>query len=231
MLSRPRMLPNRMFPHPRVQGFTLIEMMVAMVLALLVSASVLAFIFSLIRANSETVLSTRLNQELRATMAVVANELKRARGIEDPISAVGQAGIDFNNDGDVNAADADFPLVLLEKNGAAVTADANCVRYAYFDGNNIVYRSIYLADGRVSMLTAATRAGATCSGGNPINAPHGIEITDLRIDYSSAANKRYVFIEIEGGLKELPAYMTENQSMAIKGKTIRQVVSIRSNDA
>ena len=228
MLNRSRALPS-----PRVQGFTLIEMMVAVVLALLVIASVLAFIFSIIRANSETVLSTRLNQELRATMAVVANELKRARAVEDPISSVGQDGsIDYDNDGDVDAADADYPIVMLEKAGAAVTADADCVRYAYFDGSNVIYRAIYLDNtGRISMRTAATRAGAPCTGGTPINALHGIEITDLSIDYDNAANKRRASIEIEGGLKEPPAYMTENQSMAIKGKTIRQVVSIRSNDA
>lgn len=226
MLNRSRPLSNL-----RVQGFTLIEMMVALVLALLVTASVLAFIFSIIRANSETVLSTRVNQELRATMTVVANELKRARAVEDPISSVGQDGaIDYDNDGDVDGVDTDFPLVLLEKDGAAVTADANCVRYAYFDGTSVVYRAIYLAAGRISMLTAATRAGATCAGGTPINAPHGIDITDLRITYDSAANKRRVSIEIEGGLKEPPAYMTENQSMAIKDKVIRQVISIRSNE-
>lgn len=227
MLSR-----SRTFPNMRVQGFTLIEMMVAIVLALLVSASALAFIFSIIRANSETVLSTRLNQELRATMAVIANELKRARGVEDPISAVGQDGaIDYDNDGDVDAVDADFPVVMLEKAGAAVTADADCIRYAYFDGSSVVYRAIYLDAGRISMLTAATRAGAPCVGGTPINAPNGIEITDLSISYDSAVNKRRASIEIEGGLKEPPAYMTENQASAIKGKTIRQVVSIRSNDA
>jgi Tfp pilus assembly protein FimT len=221
-----------MLNRSRVQGFTLVEMMVALVLALLVTASVLAFIFSIIRANSETVLSTRLNQELRATMAVVANELKRARAVEDPISSVGQDGsIDYDNDGDVDAVDADYPIVMLEKAGAAVTADGDCIRYAYFDGTSVIYRAIYLDAGRISMLTAGTRAGAPCTGGTPINAPNGIEITDLSIDYDSAANKRRASIEIEGGLKEPPAYMTENQSMAIKGKTIRQVVSIRSNDA
>ena len=66
-------------------GFTLIEMMVAIVLGLLVVGAVLAFIVSLVRANSETVLSTRLNQEMRATMALISNDVRRARGLIDPV--------------------------------------------------------------------------------------------------------------------------------------------------
>ena len=77
-------------------GFTLIEMMVAIVLGLLVVGAVLAFIVSLVRANSETVLSTRLNQELRATMALISNDVRRARGLMDPIAAVGKGGVVAN---------------------------------------------------------------------------------------------------------------------------------------
>ena len=80
----------------KVAGFTLIEMMVAIVLGLLVVGAVLAFIVSLVRANSETVLSTRLNQELRATMALISNDVRRARGLMDPIAAVGKGGVVAN---------------------------------------------------------------------------------------------------------------------------------------
>lgn len=216
----------------RNAGFTLVEMMVALVLALLVSAAVLAFIVSLVRSNSETVLSTRLNQELRATMAVVANELRRARAVEDPISSVGQSGaIDYNNDGVVNATDTDYPQLLLEKAGAAVTADADCIRYVYFDGSAVTYRAIYLDNGRLSMVRANTRAGADCTGGTPINAAKGVEITDLSIDYDGGTNKRRVSIRLDGELADPPAYMTQNPSMSVASKTVRQVVSIRSNDA
>jgi prepilin-type N-terminal cleavage/methylation domain-containing protein len=209
-----------------VRGFTLVEMMVALALGLIVVAAVLAFIFSLIRANSETVLDTRLNQELRATMAVIAGEVQRARAIRDPIAAVGQDGaIDYNNDGVVDAVDADFPQILVEEDGS-------CVRYAYFDGAAIVYRAIYLADGRVGMASSATRAGATCGGGAPLNTAHGVEITDLEFEYDEAVTgKRLFSIRVEGALANPPAYMTQNTAMAIRSKTIRQIVSIRSNDA
>ena len=75
------MLMHRTPSLPRkARGFTLVEMMLALALGLLVVAAVLAFIFSLIRANSETVLSTRLNQEMRATMrAACTSTTSRSR--------------------------------------------------------------------------------------------------------------------------------------------------------
>jgi prepilin-type N-terminal cleavage/methylation domain-containing protein len=219
------------------RGFTLVEMMVAMALGLIVVAAVLAFIFSLIRANSETVLDTRLNQELRATMAVIAGEIQRARAIPDPISAVGQDGsVDYNNDGVVDDVDLDFPKIYgstaLAPSEAEKAFSDSCVRYAYFDGNAIVYRSIYLDAGRVHMATAPTRAGATCSSGSPINAVNSVRITTLRFDYDPfTTGKRRFSIRVDGELSGPPAYMTQNPSMAIRSKTVRQIVSIRSNDA
>jgi prepilin-type N-terminal cleavage/methylation domain-containing protein len=219
------------------KGFTLVEMMVAMALGLIVVAAVLAFIFSLIRANSETVLDTRLNQELRATMAVIAGEVKRARAIPDPISAVGKDGaVDYNNDGVIDNADLDFPKIYgstaLAPNEPEKAFSDSCVRYAYYDGNAIVYRAIYLDSGRVHMATASTRAGATCSSGSPINAANSVQITTLQFDYDPVATgKRRFSIRVDGELASPPAYMTQNPAMAIRSKTIRQIVSIRSNDA
>lgn len=216
----------------RARGFTLVEMMVAMALGLIVIAAVLAFIFSLIRANSSTVLDTRLNQELRGTMAVIAGELTRARAIQDPIAAVGHgaAGIDYNNDGVVDAADATVPQVLLvNHNGSAVP---NCVRYAYHDGAALVFRAIYLgADGRVGIDSGASQAAATCGGGSPLNTADGVRITSLEFAYNQAVNKRHFSIVLSGELADPPAYMQQNAALGPTGKTLRQIVSIRSNDA
>lgn len=225
---------NRSIPLEarRDQGFTLVEMMVAMALGLIVIAAVLAFIFSLIRANSSTVLDTRLNQELRATMAVIASEITRARSIQDPIAAVGHgaAGIDYNNDGVVDAADATVPQVLVETyNGAAVP---NCVRYAYYDGGALVFRAIYLGtDGRVGIDSGASQAAATCGGGSPLNTVNGVRITSLEFAYNGVANKRHFSITLSGELADPPAYMQQNLALGPSGKTLRQVIAIRSNDA
>lgn len=225
----------------RARGFTLVEMMVAMALGLIVIAAVLAFIFSLIRANSSTVLDTRLNQELRGTMAVIASEVTRARAIQDPIAAVGHgsAGIDYNNDGVVDAADATVPQVLLVKYAnPAVPAVPNCVRYAYHDGAALVFRAIYLgADGRVGMASGASQAAATCGGGSPLNTANGVVITGLEFGYAfdpvtnPSGNKRRFTIVLSGKLANPPAYMQQNAALGVSTKTLRQVVSIRSNDA
>ncbi|MUV15720.1 prepilin-type N-terminal cleavage/methylation domain-containing protein [Noviluteimonas gilva] len=69
------------------RGFTLIELMVSLVLALVVMAAVVTLVVAVIRSNRQTLQSTRLNQELRATLNLVANDLRRARSINDPLSA------------------------------------------------------------------------------------------------------------------------------------------------
>lgn len=60
------------------QGFTLIELMIAMVAGLIVIGAVLAFTVSTVRAYSENIRSTRLTQDLRSGMNVVQRELRRA---------------------------------------------------------------------------------------------------------------------------------------------------------
>ncbi|WP_197427177.1 prepilin-type N-terminal cleavage/methylation domain-containing protein [Noviluteimonas gilva] len=62
------------------RGFTLVELLVALALGLLVIAAALGFFLQLVRAGSETVLSTRLQQELRTTMGLIVMEVRRARG-------------------------------------------------------------------------------------------------------------------------------------------------------
>lgn len=60
------------------QGFSLIELMVALVAGLIVIGAVLAFTMSTLRAYSDNIRSTRLTQDLRSGMNVVQRELRRA---------------------------------------------------------------------------------------------------------------------------------------------------------
>ncbi|MGO4550497.1 prepilin-type N-terminal cleavage/methylation domain-containing protein [Lysobacter sp. 2RAF19] len=62
-----------------MRGFTLVELLVALALGLLVIAAALGFFLQLLRAGSETVLATRLQQELRTTMSFVVAEVRRGR--------------------------------------------------------------------------------------------------------------------------------------------------------
>ncbi|BCT92983.1 hypothetical protein LYSHEL_20060 [Lysobacter helvus] len=208
------MLIRRALPSPRnARGFTLVEMMVAIVLGLLVVSAVLAFIFSLIRANSETVLSTRLNQELRATMSLVANDLRRARGLADPIAAVNQGGTVTNPFSNVDVS------------------TAGCARYSYAEdiaGGTTNFRAIRLNAGKVVLVRQATAAAATCAAAGTVLNTNGIEITSLTFT-NPGGNARRIDILMTGRLRNPPAYMGATPSMAITTKTIRQTISIRSN--
>lgn len=67
------------------QGFSLIELMVAMVAGLIVSGAVLAFTLASMKSNSDYMLSTRLTQELRNTLDLVTRDLRRAGYDEDAL--------------------------------------------------------------------------------------------------------------------------------------------------
>lgn len=201
-------------------GFSLAELMVASAIGLIVIGAVITLVLSMMRSNQETLQSTRLNQELRSTMAVIASEIQRARGIQDPIAAVGKSGgIDYNNDGVVDAVDVDFPNILIESGN-------DCARYAYYDGSAVVYRAIYLSGDRIGMDSGSTRGDATCGGGAPITTAGDIRITELDFAYDpspTGTGKRWFSISLQG---ELAA-----SSTAVRPKTTRRVVSIRSNDS
>jgi prepilin-type N-terminal cleavage/methylation domain-containing protein len=199
-------------PRARIAGFTLIEMMVAIVLGLLVVGAVLAFIVSLVRANSETVLSTRLNQEMRATMALIANDVRRARGLMDPIAAVGQGGAVAN------------PYSTID------VSTAGCMRYSYAEttGGATNFRAVRLDAGKVVMVRANTAGAATCASAGTVLNTDAIEITGLTFT-NPGGNARRIDVVLTGRLRNQPAFMRDNSPSAVTAKTIRQTVSIRSN--
>lgn len=105
-------------PRRQNGGFSLIELMVALVIGLVVSGAVLAFTVSSVRANSEYVQAVRLTQELRAVGQFVDSELRRAGYDEAALSYVANtSATEFS----------DFSPILVDVSDA----DANCVIYAY----------------------------------------------------------------------------------------------------
>ncbi len=65
-------------PAVKTLGFSLIELMIAMVAGLIVIGSVTAFAVASIESNVQNTISTRLMQELRTTMSLVTREIRRA---------------------------------------------------------------------------------------------------------------------------------------------------------
>lgn len=59
------------------KGLTLIEMMIALILALLVTGTILTIFISNVKSSAENIKMIQLNQELRASMNFMSDELKR----------------------------------------------------------------------------------------------------------------------------------------------------------
>lgn len=95
-------------------GFSLVEMMIAMVAGLVVVGAVLSFTLASMQSNSENVRATRLSQELRTVMGLVTRELRRAGYNEDSIARVGRG------------TTLESPLDQV-----FISADRQCVIFAY----------------------------------------------------------------------------------------------------
>ena len=127
----------------RAAGFSLIELMIALVVGLIVVGAVLALIVSMIRANNQTIQATRLTQELRATAMVIASDLKRARGVSDPFAA------------------AKVPIAAID---TIDVSTPNCVIYGYQGASGGDYRVIHLdANNKVVLGATNTATSATCA--------------------------------------------------------------------
>lgn len=126
----------------RMSGVTLIELMVALVVGLIVSGAALALIIAIIKSDAENIRATRLTQELRTTAEVITRDLRRARGIEDPIANIGSATM-------LKACNAITP---------ASGPPSNCVTFAYdcVDVTSGTFRAIALAGGKVRLATSGT---------------------------------------------------------------------------
>ena len=107
----------------RNSGFSLVELMVALVAGLLVTTAVVAFALSSMKSNGEYVQSTRLTQELRGTMDLVTRELRRA--------GYDEYALKYMATGDSS------PFARLLLDNANADGSWSCVVYAYDrkDGN------------------------------------------------------------------------------------------------
>ena len=102
-------------PSSPAKGFSLIEMMISITIGMIVAAGAVLLIVAIDRSNSESIQSARINLEMRALSSVIADEIKRARRLHDPVAAVGQGAA---SNGTVDFVD---------------TSTAGCIRYAYQD--------------------------------------------------------------------------------------------------
>jgi len=191
-------------PH-RMRGFSLIEFMVAFAAGLIVLGAVIALVLSIIRSNNQTIQTTRLNQELRATAAVIAADIRRARGVGDPLAAAKQGN----------------PFATLYLDGVANPANGSvgqCLSYGYAGASGGGFHVIRLDAGKVSLGQAGTAAGASCAlVGQQLNSSQ-VTINNMSFTVSG----RQVTVTLTGSLQSGDPGVT-----AIR-RTLSQTVFIRS---
>jgi Tfp pilus assembly protein PilW len=137
------MLNNAYKSRARMSGVTLIELMVALVAGLIVSGAALALIVAIMKSNAVNIRATRLTQELRTTAEVIGRDLRRARGIDDPIANIGTSSV-------LDDCNAISPV-------SGTTA--SCVTFAYdCTATSGQFRAIALAGGKVRIATSGDPA-------------------------------------------------------------------------
>jgi type IV pilus assembly protein PilW len=187
------------------KGFSLVELMVASVIGLIVIGAVTALVLSMMRSNRQTIQSTRLNQELRATLAVIANDLKRARSVDDPFTIA------------TSATGNIYEVVN--------SSTAGCVRYAYAGGPGGDWRALHLdtQSDRIVLSAAAAQANADCGSAGFDLGSNQVAITAFSITptVSSATDRRFD-IAITGRLND------SDPELSGITRTMRQTVFIRS---
>lgn len=145
------MIQRKAFRHG-ASGFSLIELMIALVAGLIVTGAVLAFTMSSLRSNTEFVQSTRLTQELRNSIGFVGSELRRAGYDENAASYYTQTGTGPTKVSPFSLIYVDDPTAA----GAGGT-DTDCVIYAYDRGAPATAGEIKLADGEIRGIRLRNR--------------------------------------------------------------------------
>ena len=115
----------------RHRGFSLVELMVAVVAGLIVSGAIVTFMMSSFRSNAQYVQSTRLTQELRNTLDLLVRDLQRAGYDDDSLAFLGNANsspfspILINGECIIYAYDRTYPNGQAAPAGTAGTLDVS----------------------------------------------------------------------------------------------------------
>ena len=147
-------------------GLTLIEMMIAMVLGLFVTAVIITVFSTSVRSSTENIKMIRLNQELRGVMTMMADELKRAGYSANPSESAFMDDLNFTS---------------------------TCSRYSYDDDGDGVQDAderfgFRLNDSKVQWSRNATGTGCTGGTWNSLTTLGIASITTLDFDITGSVN-------------------------------------------
>lgn len=151
-------------------GFTLIELMIALVLGLIVVSATIGIYITTVKGSTDTINSARLNHDLESIMLLMVNDIRRAG-----YWGGAKVGVDSSTN----------PFTI----GAAniQTTAAGCVLYSYDADSdrtpdNGEYYGFRLQSGAISIRssdTAETTTDCTGSGWSTFTVPENVNVTKL----------------------------------------------------
>ncbi len=193
--------------HQKQDGLTLIEMMIALLLATIVMGTILTIFISNVKSSSENIKMIHLNQELRTIITFIADDLKRAGYSADPTST------DFINEYNPDIADCILYSYDADEDGVR---DAD-ERFGFKLANN----AIEWTQNRTALnCTSGTWSQLSNPAANQITA---FNITPTSINTASAS------ILIENVEIEIVGQVDLNPGTGIR--RIRETVRVRNEDA
>jgi prepilin-type N-terminal cleavage/methylation domain-containing protein len=148
-------LVNRLRDEDRQAGFTLIEMLVAVVLMSLIGTALLSVVFGANRSATATKSQQDLNEEARLAINRMARELRQANGLATVLNPDGPSysssaitaltfTADFNGDGCIDGAHADGTTT-----GCAAYQSSNPETLTYCWNPAASVRQLFLISGRL----------------------------------------------------------------------------------
>jgi len=173
----------------KYHGFTLIEIMIALVIGLIVVAAAISIYISTVGSSTSTIRSSRLNHDLESTMTLMINDIRRAGYWGGGADAI--ATINPFTTGNAN-------IQITKATGAP---DNSCILYAYdandngrltptdqtddigadeYYGFKLLNNSIYIRK------TGSTATAASCDGANEWEQfvdSNSVSITELTFSF------------------------------------------------
>lgn len=150
------------------KGLTLIEMMIAMILGLFVTAVIITVFSTTVRSNVENMKMIRLNQELRGAMTFMADEIKRAGYSADPGNVTFMSSLSTRR------------------------VNSSCFLYSYDnnskDGQDPDEHFGFRLDTATDQIKWASDADSNCAFGESITDSNMAEITSLEFNVSGSVN-------------------------------------------
>lgn len=192
-------------------GFSLVELMVAMVAGLILVAAVTMLFVTTLRANSTAMKVSRLNQELQGVTDMIARDIQRAgydASAATSLRLVSGATHPFYFDANTDWNNA---CVLVRYDGRNIDNAPSSANGIPEDNEAVVYS--YRADKSVrvdeysAVVSSPLSTLCSASGANAISTEGTIEITQFNFSFfpsSKPDGARAIKLEITGSYKDNP---------------------------